>query len=97
MPVLLHLSKKPKLYVGMVSHSGGILVSMAWTLDEVKAKVACYCREWWDDLPFDSGPVDGLNDLEVIEEYFGNVDGEHWDWHVLTVPPLPGGGEGCET
>jgi len=76
-----------KIYVATVTHKHGTDVFCGLSEAEQFAKLAAWCRAWWDETERPSPPPD--DDNLCIDEYFEALDGlEYADYSEDTVTLL---------
>jgi hypothetical protein len=83
-PIAKHEAPEPSIavYVAAIEHRHGTSFFTGWSEDDVYAKLADYCAEWFDDV---SGKIDLTRDQfsalparEMVRVYFENIGNEFY-------------------
>lgn len=80
-----------QIHVAIITHRHGTNLYADRTEEGLRAQVAKYCREWWDEVdePVPVAP-DGLGDDDVVARYFDAVEWECLTWFPsVEIPPEP--------
>lgn len=73
------------VFVVEITHRHGTDLIVCASEARACTALARYAREWWHEVEFEAGPIDGLTDEEAVDLYFETQMNAKWHLEMYEI------------